>query len=142
MRDYQPVAAQMLAYTDQRGANSPDEIWLLEHFPVFTQGTSCRSQPRQNPNNIPVVRSSRGGQITYHGPGQLIAYLLLDIKRAGLGPKSLVAKVEQAVIQLLNDYGLAAERQLGAPGGIYCRGENCCLGVAHTERQVFPWIKR
>ena len=119
--DYRDVADAMLKFTDQRTDQTDDEIWLLQHFPVFTQGTSCVQKPHSNPDRIPVVKSNRGGQITYHGPGQLIAYLLMDIKRLGLGPRSLVNKVEQGVIQLLAEYDLAGSRKHGAPG-VYLNG--------------------
>ena len=120
--DYETTHAQMLAYTVSRTADSGDEIWVLEHSPVFTQGTSCKESPSGPGRDIPLIHSDRGGQITYHGPGQLICYLLLDIKRLGLGPKALVNKTEQALISMLADYAITANRRPGAPG-VYVEGE-------------------
>ncbi|NKB64798.1 MAG: lipoyl(octanoyl) transferase LipB [Gammaproteobacteria bacterium] len=114
--DYEPMVSQMLTFTVERTNDSRDEIWLLQHPPVFTQGTSCKELPLIQDSNIPVVHSDRGGQITYHGPGQLICYLLLDLKRLGLGPKSFVNRVEQCLIDLLGQYQITANRKAGSPG--------------------------
>lgn len=111
----------MRAYTDTRGADTVDELWLLEHPPVYTLGLNDRREPFANPDGIPVVHSDRGGQITYHGPGQLIAYTLIDLRRRGWGVKQLVRALEQTVIELLAGYGVAGERRAGAPG-IYVGG--------------------
>ena len=135
--DYQTVVDSMLAFTDQRTINTPDEIWILQHDSVFTQGTSCHAVPRQNPDNYPVVHSSRGGQMTYHGPGQLIVYLLLDIKRLVLGPKKLVCKVEQSIINLLSNYAITAERKERAPG-VYVHGAKiAALGLRIRKGKCF-----
>lgn len=136
-RDYVQVANEMLAFTDSRTEDTDDELWLLQHYPVFTQGTSCNQQPHANPTSIPVVRSSRGGQISYHGPGQLIAYLLFDIKRLGIGPKSLVNGVEQAIIQLLDSYGLLSERRQGAPGVYVNNAKIAALGLRIRNGKCF-----
>ncbi|MGB5705213.1 MAG: lipoyl(octanoyl) transferase LipB [Arenicellales bacterium] len=136
-RDYVQVANEMLAFTDGRTKDTDDELWLLQHHPVFTQGTSCNQQPRTNPTGIPVVKSSRGGQISYHGPGQLIAYLLFDIKRLGIGPKSLVNHVEQAIIQLLGSYGLLSERRQGAPGVYVNSAKIAALGLRIRNGKCF-----
>lgn len=106
----------MRRFTDSRTAETDDELWLLEHPPVFTLGQAGLPEHLRNPGPIPVVRSDRGGQVTYHGPGQLVAYLLLDLKRARLGVKQLVHLLEQAVIDLLADYGLEARSRADAPG--------------------------
>lgn len=127
---YAETLPAMQQFTAQRRntPETPDEIWLLEHPPVYTQGTSCNTEPFLS-NNIPVVKTDRGGQITYHGPGQLIVYLLLDIKRLGLGPKSLVHRIEQALIGFLAAQNIQAMRQQGAPG-VYVDGEKiAALGL-------------
>ncbi len=126
---YQPTWQRMQTFTRLRGPDTEDQIWLLQHHPVFTQGTSCRALPRpdsgpgddDSDNEIPLIHTDRGGQITYHAPGQLIAYLLLDLKRRRQGAKSLVRRVEQAVIDLLAGYALPAARNPGAPG-VYVDG--------------------
>ncbi len=119
--EYTQTFNDMRAFTDRRGAHAPDELWLVEHPPVYTLGTNDRHEPFENPDGIPVVQSDRGGQITYHGPGQLIAYALLDLRRRGLGVKALVNLLEQSVIDLLAARGLHGERRAGAPG-VYVAG--------------------
>lgn len=106
----------MQAFTDQRQADTPDEIWLLQHTPVFTQGQAGKAEHLLNPGEIPVVKTDRGGQVTYHGPGQLIAYLLLDLRRKKLGVRDVVSLMEEAVIALLADYGQVAVARADAPG--------------------------
>ena len=118
--DYQRVWQDMRAFTEQRDAFTPDELWLVEHPPVYTLGTNDRNETFDNPG-IPVVKSDRGGQITYHGPGQIIVYVLLDLRRRGWGVKQLVAALEQSVIDLLATYTIHAERRAGAPG-VYVDG--------------------
>jgi lipoyl(octanoyl) transferase len=106
----------MRDYTDQRDSDSPDQLWLLEHPPVFTLGQAGKPEHLLNPGPIPVVRTDRGGQVTYHGPGQLVAYLLLDLRRAGLGVRGLVSLLEKTVIRLLTDQGVEASARRDAPG--------------------------
>ena len=118
--DYQQVWQDMRAFTEQRDAYTPDELWLVEHPPVYTLGTNDRNEAFDNPG-IPVVKSDRGGQITYHGPGQVIVYVLIDLRRRGWGVKQLVAALEQSVIDLLATYAIHGERRAGAPG-IYVEG--------------------
>ena len=118
--DYARVWRDMRAFTDRRDASTRDEIWLVEHPPVYTLGTNDRHEAFDNPG-IPLVQSDRGGQITYHGPGQLIAYVLMDLRRRGWGVKQLVSMLEQAVIDLLAARGLTAVRRAGAPG-VYVDG--------------------
>lgn len=118
--DYMRVWQDMRAFTERREAFTQDEIWLVEHPPVYTLGTNDRNEPFDNPG-IPVVKSDRGGQITYHGPGQLIAYVLMDLRRRGWGVKQLVTMLEQTVIDLLAARGLTALRRAGAPG-VYVDG--------------------
>lgn len=120
-RDYEPVWRAMQAYTDARTAEDPDELWLLEHPPVFTQGLNGRPEHLLDPGGIPVIHVDRGGQVTYHGPGQVVAYVLLDLKRQGLGVRQLVTLLEQSVIGLLADYGISAAACRDAPG-VYVAG--------------------
>lgn len=121
LRDYLPVWREMQAFTEQRDEHSADEIWLLEHPPVFTLGLNGKPEHVLDAGNIPVVQCDRGGQVTYHGPGQIVVYLLLDLKRRKLGVKDLVKRIEQAIIELLGDYQIKGERRQGAPG-IYVHG--------------------
>lgn len=119
--DYAPTFAAMQAFTLARDATTPDELWLCEHPPVFTQGLSGKPEHLLADIGIPVMQIDRGGQITYHGPGQVVAYLLLDLRRRNIKVRELVTRIEQAVINLLADYGVAAERQANAPG-VYVGG--------------------
>jgi lipoyl(octanoyl) transferase len=114
--DYAECWARMRAFTDARDASTEDELWLLEHRPVFTLGQAGLAEHVLDPGPIPVVHCDRGGQVTYHGPGQLVAYLLLDLKRARLGVKQLVHLLEQAVIDLLAEQAIEAQPRADAPG--------------------------
>jgi len=116
LRDYPEVWHDMQRFTDTRTPNTRDEIWLLEHPPVFTLGLNGKPEHILATGDIPVVKCDRGGQVTYHGPGQLIIYLLLDLRRRDLGVKTLVRKIEQAIIDLLQDNGIHGQRCEGAPG--------------------------
>ncbi|TVR93891.1 MAG: lipoyl(octanoyl) transferase LipB [Wenzhouxiangellaceae bacterium] len=115
-RPYEPVWQQMRAFTDARDEATPDELWLVEHEPVFTQGLAGKAEHVLNPGGIPVVQTDRGGQVTYHGPGQVVIYPLLDLQRRGLGVRCLVHQLEQAVIDLLGGLAIEAVRREGAPG--------------------------
>jgi lipoyl(octanoyl) transferase len=115
-RDYEPVWRAMRAFTDARDTDTPSELWLVEHPPVFTQGQAGKPEHLLAPGDIPVVQSDRGGQVTYHGPGQVVLYLLLDLKRAGVGVRALVTRLEQAVIALLAEHGITAVTRPDAPG--------------------------
>jgi len=115
--DYQSTYAGMQEFTKQRTIDTPDEIWVLEHPPVFTLGLAGDAGNLHSPSNqIPLVQVDRGGEITYHGPGQIVVYLLLDLKRLGIFVKELVSRIEQSLIDTLDDCGLKAERLAGAPG--------------------------
>ncbi len=118
---YAPTWESMRRFTDERGADTPDEIWLLEHPPVYTLGQAGKPEHLLCDNGIPLVRIDRGGQITYHGPGQLVVYLLIDLSRRGLKVRELVWIMEQALIDFLNEHGLDAQRKDGAPG-VYVQG--------------------
>jgi lipoyl(octanoyl) transferase len=119
--EYAPTLQAMRDFTAQRGAATEDEVWLLEHPPVFTLGLAGKTEHLLSETDIPVVKIDRGGQITYHGPGQLIAYLLLDLSRRPYKVRQLVERMEDALIALLADYGLKGERLAGAPG-VYVDG--------------------
>jgi len=114
--DYEPTWREMQRITDTRDANTPDEIWLLEHPPVFTLGLNADAGHVLAAGDIPVVKIDRGGQVTYHGPGQLVVYPLIDIRRAGLGVRDLVTALERAVIEYCASLGIEAECRKGAPG--------------------------
>ncbi len=111
----------MQAFTDQRGVDTPDELWVLEHEPVFTLGMNADPAHLLAPGDIPVVQVDRGGQVTYHGPGQLVVYPLIDLRRAGLGVRDLVTALEQAVIATAASFGIVAATRPGAPG-VYVEG--------------------
>lgn len=116
LRDYAETFAAMRAFTDARGAQTPDELWLLEHPPVFTQGQAGKAEHVLAPGTIPVVQADRGGQVTYHGPGQLIVYFLVDLQRRGDGIRSLVTHIEQSMIDTLAGYRISAHADPAAPG--------------------------
>lgn len=118
---YAPVWRAMQAFTDRRDEATPDELWLVEHEPVFTLGQAGRPEHVLAPGDIPVLQVDRGGQVTYHGPGQVVAYPLVDLRRRGLGVRELVCRIEQAVIDTLAGWGIDGRRRDGAPG-IYVDG--------------------
>jgi lipoyl(octanoyl) transferase len=119
--DYSATFEAMQRFTRERDANTEDELWLLQHPPVFTQGISGKAEHLLMPGDIPVVQIDRGGQVTYHGPGQWVVYLLLDIRRAGIGVRQLVTLIESAIVELLAFYGIAAAADPKAPG-VYVSG--------------------
>lgn len=123
--DYQTIWQQMHDFTHSRDINANDEIWFLEHKPVFTQGQAGRPEHLLNPGNIPVVQTNRGGQVTYHGPGQLMAYCLIDIRRRKIGVKQFVRILEQSIIDLLAEYNIEANTRDDAPG-VYVKGAKIC----------------
>jgi len=127
--EYQPTWEAMRAFSAARTPGTRDEIWYLQHPPVFTLGLNTRPEHLLSPGDIPVIQTDRGGQVTYHGPGQLVAYLLLDLHRREAGVKRLVQQIEQAVIELLAESGLRGARLAGAPG-IYVEGSKiAALGL-------------
>ena len=119
---YEPVWRDMQAFTDTRDENTPDELWLVQHPPVFTQGQAGKAEHLLTPGGIPVIQVDRGGQVTYHGPGQVVAYPLVDIRRKGIAVRDFVSRIEQAIIGVLAAYGVSGERMAGAPG-IYVNGD-------------------
>ncbi|MDO4769292.1 MAG: lipoyl(octanoyl) transferase LipB [Brachymonas sp.] len=114
--DYATAYAQMRAFTAARTADTPDEIWLCQHPPVYTQGQAGRPEHVLDAGRIPIIATDRGGQITYHGPGQIVAYPLIDLRRAGYFVKELVWRIEEAVLQVLRSYHMQGQRVPGAPG--------------------------
>ncbi|MEJ2393520.1 MAG: lipoyl(octanoyl) transferase LipB [Candidatus Thiodiazotropha sp.] len=129
LRPYAETWRAMREYTDQRDAESPDQLWLLEHPPVFTLGQAGKPEHLLAPGEIPVIKTDRGGQVTYHGPGQLVAYLLLDLRRAGLGVRGLVTLLEQAVIDLLRAEGIEASAREDAPGVYIAEAKIASVGL-------------
>jgi lipoyl(octanoyl) transferase len=132
--DYEPSWRAMQAFTRTRGASTPDELWIVQHAPVYTLGVAARPAhlPRER-SDIPVVHVDRGGQITYHGPGQAIVYLLLDLRRRGLTVRPLVRLMESAVIDLLHAYGIRAAGSAGAPGVYVGASKIAALGLRITR---------
>ncbi|MGM0542646.1 MAG: lipoyl(octanoyl) transferase LipB [Pseudomonadota bacterium] len=121
-KPYLPVWQAMRSLTDQRDADTPDQFWLVEHDPVFTQGQAGKPEHILMPGDIPVVQTDRGGQVTYHGPGQVVLYPLLDVRRTKLGVRTLVTALEDAVIEVLASYGVTAKARPDAPG-VYVSGD-------------------
>jgi lipoyl(octanoyl) transferase len=121
--DWQATADAMRAFTETRTPDTPDELWLAEHRPVFTQGIAGRAEHVREGGDIPVLPSNRGGQVTYHGPGQVVAYPLIDLRRHGIFVKEFVFRIEAAVLRVLESYGVTGHRVAGAPG-IYVRLED------------------
>lgn len=119
--DYLPCWQAMKAFTDSRQPDTPDELWLVEHPPVFTLGQAGKPEHVLNPGDIPLVHCDRGGQVTYHGPGQTVIYLLLDIARLGIGARALVTGIEQAIVDMLAGLGVDAASRADAPG-VYVDG--------------------
>lgn len=128
-RDYVTTWRAMRDFTDQRTPDTPDEIWLIEHFPVYTQGQAGKPEHILNPGNIPIVNTDRGGQITYHGPGQLVVYPLLDIRRLNLGVRELVCLLEKSVVNLLAEYKIKAIAKRDAPGVYVNDAKICSVGL-------------
>jgi lipoyl(octanoyl) transferase len=126
---YEPVWQAMSAFTDNRTAATIDELWLLEHDPVFTLGQAGKMEHVLAPGEIPVVPVDRGGQVTYHGPGQIVAYPLIDLRRAGVGVRELVSRIEQAIIDTLAHWNIEAVRREGAPGVYVADAKVAALGL-------------
>ena len=153
--DYRPTWQAMVDFTATRTAQTPDELWVCEHPPVYTLGQAGKPEHLLVDNGIPLVNIDRGGQITYHGPGQVVIYLLLDLARRGIRVRELVSGIEQAVIDLLADHGLAARRLDGAPGvyvdrdgsvakiaalGLRIRKNGCYHGVSlNVDMELSPF---
>jgi lipoyl(octanoyl) transferase len=136
-QDYTQVWQAMLDFTVQRTAGSASEIWIVEHPPVFTQGQAGKAEHLLDAGEIPVVHSDRGGQVTYHGPGQLVCYLLLDLKQISMGIRSLVNSIEEAIIQLLSEQGIAATREPGAPGVYVDAAKIAAIGLRIKRARTY-----
>jgi lipoyl(octanoyl) transferase len=126
---YEPVWRAMQAFTDARTPETADEFWLLQHEPVFTLGQAGKTEHVLAPGDIPVIPVDRGGQVTYHGPGQIMAYVLVDLRRRGLGVRELVSRIEQAVIDTLANWNIVAQRREGAPGVYVADAKVAALGL-------------
>ncbi|MGS6298100.1 lipoyl(octanoyl) transferase LipB [Enterobacter hormaechei] len=129
LQPYEPVSQAMHDFTDMRDDTTPDEIWLVEHLPVFTQGQAGKAEHLLMTGGIPVIQSDRGGQVTYHGPGQQVMYVLLNLKRRKLGVRELVTLLEQTVVNTLAEYGIDAHPRADAPGVYVGEMKICSLGL-------------
>ena len=153
LRDYQPVWHAMQQFTEDRDTNTVDEVWLVQHPAVFTLGKAGKREHLLNTGDIPVVQVDRGGQVTYHAPGQLIAYLLLDIKRLDIGVRELVTGLENALIGVLSEYSIDAKSRRDAPGvyvdnkkiaalGLRVRHGRCFHGIAlNVDMDLAPFAR-
>ncbi len=137
LQDYQPVYQQMQQFIANRTTDTADEVWLLQHNPVFTLGTNASPEHLLNPENIPVIQTDRGGQVTYHAPGQLIVYVLIDVKRKGMGVRALVSALENTVIEFLAQQGIEARADPKAPG-VYVDGAKiAALGLRVKQKGCY-----
>jgi len=153
LADYQQTRDAMQAFTAQRDANTEDELWLVEHPAVFTQGLNGKDEHILDTGDIPVVNTDRGGQITYHGPGQLIAYTLFDLKRQKIGVREMVTHLENTVISLLDELGIKAQARTDAPGvyvddrkiaalGLRVKRGACYHGLSlNVDMDLSPFLK-
>ena len=141
LAQYEDVAARMRAFTEQRLADTPDELWVVEHPPVYTlgQGADAKFGPK-SANGIRVVPSERGGEITYHGPGQAVVYTLVDLQRRGIKVKEFVRLLEQGVIDLLGGFGVTADRRAGAPGVYVGEAKIAALGIRVTRGRAWHGV--
>lgn len=129
LQPYDPVSEAMHEFTETRDDSTPDEIWLVEHNPVFTQGQAGKAEHVLSPGDIPVIQSDRGGQVTFHGPGQQVMYILINLKRRKLGVRELVTVMEQTVVDTLAELGIEARARPDAPG-VYVQDKKICsLGL-------------
>lgn len=137
LADYEPTWKAMQQYTDTRDDDSEDQLWVLQHRPVFTQGQAGKAEHLLAPGDIPVVQVDRGGQVTYHGPGQLVIYLLLDIERMGLGARQLVTIIENSIVNTLCLYGIKAEARQDAPGVYVDERKIASIGLRIRKGRCF-----
>lgn len=137
VQDYETCWRAMVSFTEDRDESTPDELWIVEHNPVLTQGLSGKAEHLLSATDIPIVHSDRGGQITYHGPGQLVIYCLIDIKRLGIGVKKMVSIIEQSIIDLLHDYKIQAKRKPGAPGVYVDDDKIAALGLKIKKGRTY-----
>ena len=137
LQDYVKTWEEMKSFTENRNSDTPDELWTLEHNSVFTQGLSGKPKHLLKATKIPIVQSDRGGQITYHAPGQLIIYCLIDIKRLGIGIKKMVTIIEQSLIELLSSYDITAHTLKGAPGVYVNNSKIAALGLKVKQGRTY-----
>lgn len=137
LQPYQSVYDDMLAFTANRTESTTDELWFLQHHPVFTQGQAGKAEHVLFAGDIPVVQTDRGGQVTYHGPGQLVVYLLLDIARKGMGPRQLVTAIEQALVDTLASWSVEAAAKPDAPGVYVGQRKIASLGLRIKQGRSF-----
>lgn len=129
LQNYVDMLQQMQDFTVNRDENTIDEIWCCQHYPVFTQGYAGKAEHILNPHNIPIIQSDRGGQVTYHGPGQLVIYTLIDLKRLGFKIRDLVCALESSVIDILSAHGIHAQAKREAPGVYVNDAKICSVGL-------------
>lgn len=134
---YENIFQKMREYTLQRSTNCADQLWYLEHTPVFTQGQAGKKEHLLDAKTIPVIQSDRGGQVTYHGPGQLMVYTLVDLKRLSMGIKCFVSRLEQTVIELLSHYNIEAHLKDNAPGVYVNNAKICSLGLRVRHARTY-----
>jgi len=137
LQDYVKTWEEMKSFTENRNSDTPDELWTLEHNSVFTQGLSGKPEHLLKATQIPIIQSDRGGQITYHAPGQLIIYCLIDIKRLGIGIKKMVSIIEQSIIELLSTYDITAHTLNGAPGVYVNDSKIAALGLKVKQGRTY-----
>jgi lipoyl(octanoyl) transferase len=137
LRPYEPVWHAMQAFTDERDESTADVVWCVQHPPVFTLGQAGKPEHVLAPGDIPVIPVDRGGQVTYHGPGQLVLYPLLDLRRLGLGVRELVTLIEQAIIDALDGWGIVSDRRDGAPGVYVGDAKIAALGLRVRQGRSF-----
>lgn len=137
LQPYLSAFERMQEYTNERTEHTSDEFWILEHEPVFTQGQAGKAEHLINPGDIPVIQADRGGQVTYHGPGQLVIYLLIDLKRNKLGVRDLVTLIEQSVVDTLAEYAIDAAPKSDAPGVYVDDRKICSLGLRVRKGRSF-----
>ncbi|MRI33575.1 octanoyltransferase [Endozoicomonas sp. OPT23] len=134
---YEPVWRAMQAFTEQRDDSTVDELWFVEHDPVFTQGQAGKAEHVLAPGDIPVIKIDRGGQVTYHGPGQLVVYLMLDVRRSDSGPRKIVSAIEQAIIKVLAGYGIESHAKPEAPGVYIDDAKIAALGLRFRKMKSY-----
>ena len=137
LQDYVKTWEEMKSFTENRNSDTPDELWTLEHNSVFTQGLSGKPEHLLKATKIPIIQSDRGGQISYHAPGQLIIYCLIDIKRLGIGIKKMVTIIEQSLIELLSSYDITAHTLKGAPGVYVNDSKIAALGLKVKQGRTY-----
>lgn len=135
--EYAPVFADMVQFTENRHSESADELWIVEHPPVYTQGKAGKPEHMLNPSDIPIVQTDRGGQITYHGPGQVVVYTLIDFARRKISVRELVSRIENAIIATLKDYGIQSANDPKRPG-VYCQEKKIAsIGLRIKNNAVY-----